>query len=134
VGRAGYRFAEHGGELEVEIDSASEAGLFEGALEMFGELVATGERGEAAQFEIELTEPDPALLLVDWLNELVFLADAELFVPTGVASLELDSDGLHAEVSGERGHPRQVVKAVTLNDLELHQAGGEWRARLVLDV
>jgi len=129
-----YEVAEHGGELEVELRSTSEQGLFEAALEMFRELVSTGERGEAAEHAIELAETDRALLLVDWLNELVFLADADLFVPTRLVSLDLDGESLRASVAGERGHVRQLVKAVTLNSLELDREKGGWHARVVLDV
>lgn len=130
----GYCFVDHGGEVEVELESSSEAGIFEEALGALAELVSTGEGGAAAAHEVELGSRDRALLLVDWLNELVFLAEVEQFVPEGVDSIELAGDTLHASVRGRRGRPRHLVKAVTLNRLDLRQEGDGWHARVVLDV
>ena len=130
----GYCFVDHGGEVEVELESSSEAGIFEEALGALAELVATGEDGTAAGHEVELVSGDRALLLVDWLNELVFLAEVEQFVPEGLRSIELAGNTLHASVRGRRGRVRHLVKAVTLNRLDLRQEGDRWHARVVLDV
>jgi SHS2 domain-containing protein len=129
-----HRFVEHVGEVEVELDATTEAGIFEAALAAFAELVATGEEGESVRHEIELTAGDRALLLVDWLSELLFLAEVEGFIPERVAALKLEDNRLQAAVIGRRDLPRQLVKAVTLNSLELEQHEGNWHSRVVLDV
>lgn len=129
-----HRFAEHGGEVEVELEAASERGLFESALGAFGELVGTGEDGEPVVREVELAADDHALLLVDWLSELVFLAEVEQFVPERLIAFALSDSRMCATVQGRRGHSRHLVKAVTLNDLELGHDGGLWHGRVVLDV
>ena len=130
----GYRFVEHGGEVEVELESTSEAGIFEEALAALAELVSSGEGGAAVGHEIELVSDDRALLLVDLLNELVFLAEVEQLVPERLDSVELVGNTLHASVRGRRGRARHLVKAVTLNRLDLRQEGDGWHARVVLDV
>lgn len=129
-----HRFGEHVGEVEIELEAASEAGIFEAALVALAELVAMGEDGESACHEIELAAGDRALLLVDWLSELVFLAEVEQFVPKRLAAFELVDSRLQATVEGHRSHPRHLVKAVTLNNLEFEQEGGIWHGRVVLDV
>lgn len=133
-----HRFVEHVGEVELELEAASEAGVFEAALTAFADLVATGEEAsgaeEPARHEIELEAGDRALLLVDWLSELVFLAEVKRFVPERTSALELVDSRLRATVEGHRGRPRHLVKAVTLNKLRLEQEGGRWNGRLVLDV
>jgi len=131
-----YRFAEHGGEVEVEVESADEAGVFAAALEAFAELVSEEERGDGdlVEREVELQADDRALLLADWLNELVFLAEVERFVPRRLAAFELQGGRLRATVVGRRGRPRQLVKAVTLSNLEFGYEGGVWHGRVVLDV
>jgi SHS2 domain-containing protein len=130
----GYRFVEHIGEVEVELDAASEAGIFEFALSAFAELTGGAGGGEPAAHEIELTASDRALLLVDWLSELVFLAEVERFVPERVTAFELEDGRLSATVAGYRGDPSHLVKAVTLNRLALERKGGTWHGRVVLDV
>lgn len=120
--------------MEIELEAASEAGLFEAALAAFAELVAVDASGNPVSREIELAASDDALLLVDWLSELVFLAEVEQFVAERVVDLEVASSRLRATVAGRRGRPRHLVKAVTLNELSLEQQGGSWHGRVVLDV
>ena len=132
-----YRFLEHGGEVELAIDASSEAGVFEAALEAFAELVSPGGAGGSGELELhelELSAGERGLLLVDWLGELLFLVETEEFVPERLVAIELDGGRLHACVAGRRGHPRQLVKGVTLNSLEFGREGGAWHGHVVLDV
>lgn len=129
-----HRFVEHLGEVELEIVAPSEEDVFGEALAAFGGLVGDGSGGAAARHEVELSAGDRALLLADWVGELVFLAEVEGFVPDRVSALELAGGRLRATVEGRRGSPRHLVKAVTLNNLTLEQADDHWYARLVLDV
>jgi SHS2 domain-containing protein len=129
-----YQFVEHVGEVELELEAPSEAGIFEAALAAFAELAAADGSGEPAVHEVELEAPDRALLLVDWLNELVYLAEVERCVPEQVISMQLANGRLHATVAGHRDQPRHLVKGVALNNLELAEGGGDWHGRVVLDV
>ena len=128
-----YQWVEHAAELELRIEAPTEQAVFADALAAFAELVDGG--GDPDRHELELEADDPASLLVEWLNELVYLADVEQFVPERLAELELDGGRLRATVEGRRGEPRPLVKAVTLHGLAF-QPDGEagWRARVVLDV
>lgn len=130
----GYRFVEHGGEVEIEFEATTELGVFALALEAFAELVEPAGGGQPARREIELSGEDHALLLIDWLSELAFLSEVEDFAPERLVSAELSRDMLCAEVAGRRGPVRTLVKAVTLNDLELRRKGGRWHGRVVIDV
>jgi SHS2 domain-containing protein len=51
-------------------------------------------------------------------------------------SIETSSDAIDVEatVSGTRGSPPHLVKAVTYHRLEMHEQDETWRARVVLDV
>jgi SHS2 domain-containing protein len=135
TGTAAHRFVEHTGELELSVEAPTEAGVFEEALAAFRTLVGgDGGSGTPARHELDLAAADRALLLVAWLDELVFLAEVEDFLPDRVVDLVLEDDRLRAAVEGRRGRPPHLVKAVTLNDLEWRQEGGSWHARVVLDV
>ena len=129
-----FRWVEHTAELELEIEAPSEAAVFEQALIAFAELVGD-DGGHPVTHELELEAAESSMLLVEWLSELVYLSEAEQFVPARIASLELADGRLRATVEGHRGEPRHLVKAVTLHRLALRQdeAGG-WHARVVLDV
>jgi SHS2 domain-containing protein len=130
-----YRWVDHTAELELELDGATEAEVFRDALAAFADLVADDRgEGEPARYDLGLDGVDRADLLAQWLDELVFLADTESFVPERVIELELGDGALRAVVAGRRAAPRPVVKAVTYHDLRFEHEGGRWRAHVVLDV
>jgi SHS2 domain-containing protein len=129
-----FRWVEHTAELELEIEAPSPEAVFDEALAAFAEL-AGDEAGSRAMRNVALASHDLPLLLVDWLDELVYLAETEGFVPERIATIHLQENTLEATVEGHVGAPRHLVKAVTLHRLELGGDGeGRWRARVVLDV
>jgi SHS2 domain-containing protein len=130
-----YRWTEHAAELELLIEAPTDAAVFADALAAFAELVGDNGGPDAERHEIEVEADDPGALLVEWLNELVYLADVEQFVPERLTNLELGDGRLRATVRGRRGEPRPLVKAVTLHGVafEPDEETG-WRARVVLDV
>jgi len=127
-----YRWVDHTSEVEVVIDGSSEEEIFADALSVFRELAA-GE-GEPATRVVALEATGRADLLARWLEELIYLADAEGFVPERVVEIEVERDGLRAEVEGRVGSASPLVKAVTYHDLEFAFDGMRWHARVVLDV
>jgi len=129
-----YRFVEHTGEVELELEAPTEEGIFEAAVEAYAELAADAGGGGRMRRELAVEACDRALLLVEVLNELVYLAETVGFVPERLARVELGENGLRAAVLGRLGEPRHLVKAVTLNQLEFGQEGGAWHGRVVLDV
>jgi SHS2 domain-containing protein len=129
-----YRWVDHTAELELEFEAPSKPAIFGEALAAVAELIGDGS-GPLLTREIELAAEEPALLLVEWLSELIYLGEAEQFVPERIASLELGEGRLRATVEGHRGETRQLVKAVTLHRLEFRRDDTVgWRARVVLDV
>jgi len=127
-----YRFVEHTAELEVELEADSAEGVLAEALRAFAELAGSGE-GELVERPVELSAPDPPALLAAWLDELLFLADAEQLLPES-ADLEVDGTSLRGVLRTRRGEPRPLVKAVTLHRLRFRPENGVWRGRVVLDV
>ena len=129
-----FRWLEHTAELGLEIEAPSREAVFGEALAAFAELAGGGD-GPLTTREVDVEADEPALLLVEWLSELLYLADAQQFVPERVASLELDGNRLRATVEGRLGEPGQLLKAVTLHRLEFREdATVGWRAHVVLDV
>jgi SHS2 domain-containing protein len=129
-----YRWVEHTAEIELRIEAPTEEAILADALAAFSELVGGEEEGEPARHEVVVAGPDPAARLVEWLEELVFLAEIEDFVPERVARLELRGGELRADVDGRRDRPTHLVKAVTYHGLEVEERDDGWHARVVLDV
>ena len=90
---------------------------------------------------LSLEEPDLELLLARFLNELVYLRDAEdlLLHPERI---EIARDGcaqLKAELIGERIDSNRHdlaadVKAVTVHGLRVEKTAGGWTTQATLDV
>jgi SHS2 domain-containing protein len=127
-----FRFVEHTGELEVELEADSPEGVLEEARRAFEELVGRG-ADEAVDLPVEVEASDLPSLLAAWLDELVFIADTEGVVAES-ADLVLTGRRLTGVVRGRRGEPRPIVKAVTLHRLRFRPENGVWRGRVVLDV
>jgi protein archease len=127
-----YRFVEHTAELELELEADSAEEVLEEALRAFAELVGPTE-GEPLERAVAVEASDPPLLLAAWLDELVFLAETEGFVPED-ADLEVRGSRATGSVRGRRGEPRHLVKAVTLHRLRFRRRDGVWEGRVVLDV
>jgi SHS2 domain-containing protein len=127
-------FVAHGDTLEALFAAAAEA-LLAATLAKPEDVV--GREREP----VELREPDLELLLLSFLNELVFLRDARgLLLHAGALHIERDGEArLEGELRGERidraRHRLEAdVKAVTAHRLSVAREGAGWRASVTLDV
>jgi SHS2 domain-containing protein len=97
---------------------------------------------DAERRRLELVEPDLELLLLRFLNELVYLRDAEALL-LRPRRLEVEAESgrarLVAELVGERIDPARHrlcsdVKAATAHGLALAREADGYRATITLDV
>ena len=95
------------------------------------------ELAETRHTEVDSTNPEA--LVFDWLNELLYVYEADGFLPKvfRVAADE-DATSLAAELQGEpvdaeRHRLRTAVKAATYHNLQVRHED-EWRIQVVLDV
>ena len=130
------RWLEHTGEVELEIESDSERGVFAEALAGLSELLGEPANDDVVRstHRLVVRAGDRAGLLVAWLEELLWIAERDGVVPERVVTLELDDEELRAEVLARPGPPRPLVKAVTWHDLCFEPSGEGFHARVVLDV
>jgi SHS2 domain-containing protein len=138
---AGYELLEHtadvgirarGATLEVAFERATEA-----LAEVLGALAPEGsEPGEPVA--VEVAADDPGGLLVDWLNEVLWLREVRQAAVAGVR-VERVGDGTAAgwvAFSGDGPAPDGTfVKAVTYHRLRVEpDPGGGWLIEVYLDV
>jgi SHS2 domain-containing protein len=129
-----YRWVEHTGELELEIETADEVSVFGEGFEAMRQLLSSEDLGKPMSRAVELAGSDRAALLADWLAELAILGETEGLVPERLRGLELGDDGLSATVDGREGAPANLVKGATYHRLAFERSGAGWFARVVLDV
>jgi SHS2 domain-containing protein len=129
-----YEWRSHTAEIELAIEAESEERVFEEALAAFAELVTLDSAGDELRHEVSIVADDRGSLLVAWLEELIFLADTESFVPERAERLRLSATTLAATLVGRRARVEPLVKAATYHGLHFACEHGMWHARIVLDV
>jgi SHS2 domain-containing protein len=129
-----YEWRSHTAEIELAIEAASEEEVFTDALAAFAELVGPKESKGTDCYKVELEAPDRASLLVEWLQELIFLADTESFVAERADGLQVEATSLRATLIGRRTAFEPLVKAATYHSLRFARDAEVWQARVVLDV
>lgn len=140
----GFEFVEGAtGDLAFEARADSLPALFAAAAEaLLSATVSNPDAVEARRREpLRLAEPDLELLLLRFLNELIFLRDARgLLLRAGSLAVQLEGEArLEGELAGEpidraRHRLEADVKAATAHRLRVGREGGGWRASVTLDV
>jgi tRNA nucleotidyltransferase (CCA-adding enzyme) len=92
----------------------------------------------ASAVSVHCEAPDDDLLLVEWLNALVYEMAVRVMV-FGDYSVEIDGHRLQATAYGEpvdpdRHEPAVEIKGATMTALEVARSGSTWRAQCVVDV
>jgi SHS2 domain-containing protein len=140
-----YRFLDHTGDTAIEIVAASDAELLRDAARALASVIVDTARAAPRPLEdvrIELEAEDGESLLVDFLNELIFLFDSRGFLPWDLDAEELDLGAparLRAAVRGEpydaARHAFQTeVKAATFHGVKLRRTPGKISTTVVLDL
>jgi len=88
--------------------------------------------------DIEVTAPDQESLLVEWLNELIYLFDTENIIFNRFDITRLNNNYLEARIYGEkvdssRHKLKTGVKAATYHMLKVEKNNG-YRAQVLFDI
>ena len=130
-----YRWLDHTSERELWIEDESPKAVLGEAAIALGDLLREHRRGEPVTHAVRIRSADLPALLVEWLEELVYLAETDGFVPERVTEMDLADGAVEAVVAGQRAEPQTLVKGVTYHRLEFAEDGeNAWHARVVLDV
>lgn len=131
-----YCEVEHTADRALRVWGHELEDLFAGAAKGMYSLMADLEGLVATDWrEIRLETWDPPSLLVDWLNELLFLTEMEglVFVDSRIESL--DETVLVARAGGIAAPITKAhIKAATFHDLEFVRDGPGWSTVITLDV
>jgi SHS2 domain-containing protein len=109
------------------------------ALGVFHLIVPTDAVQAVESREVAARGTSVEALLVNWLNECLYVHDIEGFVVRDVTAPAVTATSVHGVLHGEpvdpARHPRgTVVKAATFHGLEVVEAPGQVSARVVLDI
>lgn len=135
-----YEFIEHTADLGFKVYGASLEGLFVHAAEAFFETILSPESVEEKierSIEVEAGALDE--LMVSWLDEFLYLYDAEKLVFKRFQIKSIQQDQLRAKAWGEKIDParheiKSGIKAVTYHKLYVREREGVWEAQVIVDI
>jgi SHS2 domain-containing protein len=124
---ADWAFRAHGRDLAL---------LFANAARGMFELEGSAGSGETSVARgVSVNGMDRETLLVNWLNELLYLQETQHETYSRFEILEISDTHLRARVHGWPHRPEgKVIKAVTFHDLMVRQSEDGWEATIVVDV
>jgi SHS2 domain-containing protein len=135
-----YETFEHTADLGLRIRAADLDQLFAEAAEaLFSVIVEDLSAVNSKQrLDVQLQGDDRALLLFDWLNELLFRFDAEHLL-FGKFEVRLKDDTLNGAAWGEpldlsRHSLSHEIKAITYHGLRVEQEEDGWVAEVIVDI
>ena len=136
----GWEHFEHVADVGVRGWGPSLAAALEQAARAMAAVICAPQRVVPREtVEISCTAPDPELLLVDWLNAIIFEMSTRRMLFSRF-SVEIEDGRLSGRIGGEtvdpaRHRPATEVKGATFSELAVtHSPDGQWTAQCILDV
>jgi SHS2 domain-containing protein len=137
---AGYEYSGTGGDLALTAwgEDLPEC-LRQCALGIFNLIVPTASVRPLEGREVAARGASPEALVVNWLDECLYVHDLEGFVVADVARPELRGGSVHAVLRGEaadpaRHPPGKLVKAAARDGLEVREEAERVTARVTLHI
>jgi SHS2 domain-containing protein len=109
------------------------------ALGLFNLMADLDNLKEGVKRDIELSAEDIEVLLVQWLNELIYISEVEHVIFKRFEIIELSNTRLKATCFGEKikaGQHRlkREIKAATYHMLKLNKENGSYQVRIIFDI
>jgi SHS2 domain-containing protein len=136
---AKFEIIDHTADIGMVIRGDSLKQLFENAATgMFSMITDMEKVKPAIKKEVQISSSDRESLLVDWLNELLFLFEAEFLVFGRFEITELTENKLKAICHGEKitskHEIKREVKAATYHMLNLVKEDSDYKAQVIFDI
>lgn len=138
--RAGYEYFDVAADVGVRAWGTTLAEAFaQAALGVFALTIAPEGVAERERREVRAQGESPESLLVNWINECIYVHEIEGFAVRRVEVTTLNPALVHGILHGEAIDPRRhrlgtVVKAATFHQVAISEAGGRAEVRLIVDV
>jgi SHS2 domain-containing protein len=131
-----YEILEHPADLKIRAFGKTKEELFLNTLKGMAENLKPEMNEIIAKRKIKISSPDLGALLIDFLNEVLYLIQANKEVYTDINFKKLNNTELEGELIGrETKRFGEDIKAVTYHDLDIHQEkDGHWEATVLFDI
>lgn len=132
-----YKFIEHTADIKFKSYGKSLNEVFENAVLAIAEYISRGKEVKSAKKKlIKLKGTDINSLLYNFLDELIYLLDADFFI-TAKAKVSIKGLNLKAELFGDNASNYKNldhIKAATYSEMHIKKTRSGWEAQAVMDV
>ena len=138
--QASYEHFDHTADMGIRVRAADLPQLLAPAAKGLYAAIGSLEPGvESERVSIELTGAEPAVLLRDYLNELLILFERDGRIVTTIDEADFTNDRLAvtartALIDEERSALHREVKAITYHELAIREVAGGFEATLIVDI
>jgi SHS2 domain-containing protein len=138
-----FEYFDHTADIGVKAYGETLPRMFENAARgMVGiiyEILEEGGEKVSRNVELTLTEDNREQLLIDWLNEVLFILETEGFIPTKFDVTQLTDRSLKALIHGSPLDPRihrykTEVKSTTYHMLEIGRENDIYSGTILFDI
>jgi SHS2 domain-containing protein len=137
---AGYRSIPHTADAGFKLWGPTLADVFVQAAYALTSLMTDRRHLQNREIlEVEVEASDQEILLVDWLNYVLYLYDTKSFFAKDIDVLEISEQQLKARLAGEELDParhilKTGVKAATYHQLSIRRQDSGWEATVIFDL
>lgn len=131
-----FEFLEHMADIKIRASGNTLNEIFEQSVLAISQYCSGGEKISSKRGKlIEIHGSDINSLLYNFLDEILYLIDAEHFIPSK-ASIILLGNNLKAELFGDntKKYNLEHIKAATYAEMKIEKQKSGWIAEFVLDV
>ena len=135
-----FEVIDHTADIGIVVYGADLKQVFaNAALGLFNLMADLDGLKENVKHEVGLSSEDTEVLLVEWLNELIYIFEVEHILFKRFEINELSNNSLKATCFGEKINPKQhrikrEIKAATYHMLHLNKDDGNYKVQIIFDI
>ena len=131
-----WREIDHTADLAIKVFGSDLRELFTTSAQGMFSLAFEPDEGQTQrQFTVKLTAPDTETLLIDWLNELLYLSEKYHMYFTRFDYPIFSPTALTARISGlDIQTTKQVIKATTFHNIAIDNSPEGYHTEIVFDL
>ena len=138
--QASFELFDHTADIGIRVHAPTLAELLmpatQGLYTVIGELA---HREPTAPTDLDMREADPALLLHDYLTEMLFLFERRKRIAVAIEKADFDENHLAvtiltAPINEQRSAYHREVKAITYHELGIQPIPGGYEATIIVDI
>lgn len=134
-----YELIDHTADTGIKVWGKSPAELFRNAAMALTDIIVEGSVASTVSENISIKSEDYENLMVDWLEEVLYLFDTKKFLASNITVKRMDSTNIEAQLQGstfDSAHQtiKKEVKAITYHNLKVWKEEDKWLATIIFDI